>query len=519
VPPKPRPALRESSVVLIATALFALVSLYPWRQLVGPAYAVRFALFAVGLAAVCLVLTLAVGRWLGRRGALPATIVSAAVLLPVWFWNRVGGIDVVLVVLDSFRADHSSSYGYERRTTPHLDAFAREHAVLFPRFFAQSAGTDKSTPAILAGILPSMFYDPASDGMNYLVPDRFPLLSEHLLDAGYETWGFSSNPALTIGRGYDRGFETFDEIWKERARSHALVDRLERHLAARGPRPTFAFAFILDPHADYAPLPAFDVWSGGAALDMAQAKSQYGETGRVPEHVVDTLVDHYDGEILEVDDALGGLIAWLEERGRLDRTMLIVTSDHGEKFGEHGEFGHSGGLWDAVIHVPMFWHFPSPLRFPSLRPTARVYPGLACHVDILPTLLGFLGERPRRDDLPGLDLVPMLYGRAPARERTILSEELIAGLSMRSLRNERYKAMSFQTGDEPVRRVLIDLLASPDESVVLGPDDDGTGTFAALHAELERLTAEARRAYWPKPDEPALDDESLSILRELGYTR
>jgi hypothetical protein len=79
--------------------------------------------------------------------------------------------------------------------------------------------------------------------------------------------------------------------------------------------------------------------------------------------------------------------------------------------------------------------------------------------------------------------------------------------------------MSFQTGDEPVRRVLIDLLASPDESVVLGPDDDGTGTFAALHAELERLTAEARRAYWPKPDEPALDDESLSILRELGYTR
>jgi arylsulfatase A-like enzyme len=510
--------LRECAVVVACGAAFAFASLWPWRQLVGPAYALRFALFALALAAACLVLTRLVGRLRGRRGALAALVVSAAVLVPAWAWNDNGEIDVVLVVLDSFRADHSTAYGYERPTTPHLDAFARDHAVRFERFLAQSAGTDKSTPAILAGILPSMFYDPEHDEMNFLVPDRFPLMSEHFGRAGYGTWGFSSNPSISHARGYGRGFDTFDELWEDRLRAHALVGRLQDHLAADAPGPRFAFAFVLDPHSPYFPIPEFDRWSGGVTVDLPESKHHFAEKGYVEPRVIKAMVDLYDGEILEVDDALGGLIGWLERSGRLERTMLIVTSDHGEKFGEHGEFGHSGTLWDAVLEVPMFWHFPSPLRFPSLRPAAREYGGLACHVDVLPTVLGWFGDVPLRDDLPGLDLVPALYDRAPVRPRGILSEELVPGWATRALRTERYKAMSFGVG-EPDRRVLVDMQAGPDESVVLKPGDDDTGTFEALHDELERLAARARAAYRPKPLEPVPDQESLRILRELGYVR
>lgn len=505
-----RPRLgRGLAAALVAGAAFHAGSLGPWRQLVDAGYALSFAAFT---GALVLVVT-PVAALAGRRSLPASFLAAAAVFLGVWAWNRRGPIDVVLLHLDSFRADASSTWGYERVTTPNLDAFARERGVVLTRFIAQSAGTDKSTPAMLAGIYPSMFYDPWSDGTNFLVPDRFPLLGQYLALHGYRAVGLSSNPEISAQRNYARGFDRWEEAWKGQPRPVELFRRLEEMLAEdRGP--CFAFGLILDPHLPYTPSEAFDRFSAPDAPPASEIAARV-RAGEPIERFVGASRDAYDGEILETDAALGGFLDWLAAEGRLDRTMLIVTSDHGEKFLEYGEVGHGGTLFEQVLHVPMVWQFPSPLRFPRLEPAARRFDGLACHVDLVPTILGFFGWTADRPFVLGEDLIPMIYGRADPPERWILSEELTDGVAHRSLRGDGLKAfLKDFAGGEHVE-ALLEL--GPDGERRLPPEE--ADRMAELAAEIERRVGELRTFYAEKPAEGEVDPETMKILEGLGYTR
>ncbi|MEM7309912.1 MAG: sulfatase [Planctomycetota bacterium] len=494
-----------------AGAAFLGASLVPWMHLVGPGYLARFAGFAAGLAVVAALVGAVLRRALRREGALPAMLGAALVFVPTWFWNRVGEIDVILLHVDTLRADHCSVYGYERRTTPHLERFAAEHAVLFRTFIAQSAGTDKSTPAILASIYPSMFYDPGTDGSNFLVPDRFPLAGEYLRDAGYVSLGFSSNPVIGSRYNYPRGFTHFEELWHDEPRPAALVSHLRSRIEALD-RHYFYFGLILDPHSPYAPAEGFNVYAEDPALTYEEI-GQRVFAGDDLELYLRPSIDLYDGEILEVDAALGTLIEWLEESGRMDHTMLIVTSDHGEAFLEHGFIGHGGTLFEEVIHVPLLWSFPSPLRFPRLEPSVRDVAPVASQVDLLPTILGFLGQDIPRDTIQGDDLTPRLFGREPWPERAILSEELGDGVETRSLRSDRYKLVERRNEDGTWTRVVVDLVASPDERDLVAEGELVERLLADLHARLDA----ARGHYAPKEQAQALTADEAQELRDLGY--
>ena len=504
-------------VVLLSGAAFVGASLWPWRQLVNGDYLLRFCGFAAALCAVVLVLAAIVSR-LRRRGPASATLaaaVSLAVLVPVWACNRRPDIDVILLHLDSLRADHCSAYGYERETTPRLAEFARRRGVRFTRFFSQSAGTDKSTPAYLCSIYPSMFCDPATEGPLFAVPARFPLLSEYLARAGWRCWGFSSNPQVNAQRGYERGFEALETWWKPSPRPHELMARLRAHLEASTAGRNFVFGLVLDPHMPYTPGPAFDLWSQPGTPDYATLQSLHRDRGVAGEALIGAVIDLYDGEIREVDAALGELLGWLESSGRVERTLVVVTADHGEKFLEHGEFGHGGLLYDDVTHIPLVASFPSPLRFPRLVPVLADYEGLASHVDLLPTILGFVGAPARDAHIRGRDLVPFLYGRQPVPEGEVYIEELVDDTFARALRTPTHKALWFKRQDEPEQQVLFDLVADPDE---LSPAGEGepSGRLAALRREIDRYLAESRRFYRREEAEP-LDEATRQALEELGY--
>ncbi len=508
-------------VVVLLGAAFVAGSLWPWRQLVGAAYLVRFAAFAAALCAVSLAVAAALGR-LGRRRGAPgaglATAASLAVLLPAWAWNDNGDIDVILLHLDSLRADHCSAWGYARETTPHLEALA-DRGVRFERFFAQSAGTDKSTPAMLASIHPSMFCDLDAAGDGFVIPERFPLLSERLAALGWRCWAFSSNPQVNASRGYARGFEALEAWWKPSPRPHELMARLRTHLQGSGAERHFVFGLVLDPHMPYTPDPRFDLWRKPGSPDYETLKSMNLELNVPRASLIESVIDLYDGEVREVDDALGGLLDWLAASGRMERTLLLVVADHGDKFLEHGEFGHSGLLYDDVMHVPLVASFPSPLRFPRLLPDVRIYPGLASHVDLLPTVLSFVGAATRDDHVRGRDLVPFLYGKEPVPEGDVFSEELIAGLSVRALRTGTHKAMVWRLGGEPEQMALFDLVADPQELEPIGPGAGGEDEdrLLALRAEIERRVAEAR-SFWQAGDGAPLDEATREALGAIGYT-
>jgi arylsulfatase A-like enzyme len=507
------------AVVVAACGVgFGLLSLWPWRHLVGPAYLLRFAAFAAALG----LLAGAAGVRLGGQGAarrgLATLAASLAVFGSVWLWNDNGEIDVILLHLDSFRADHASFMGYPRETTPRLQALADEGAVLFERFFAQSAGTDKSTPAMLAGIYPSMFYDPARDADNFALPDRFPLLGELLGPAGWSCWALSSNPKISEATNYARGFDDLDEQWVGAPRAHELVTRMRARIDGASARRYFYFGLVLDPHVPYEPVPDFNLWAPHVSLDQSDLELAVAEEGLQREELIARLVDLYDGEIREVDDACGALVEWLRQSGRWERTMFIVTSDHGDNFFEHGALGHGSPLWDDVVHVPMLWHFPSPLRFPALRPSGDVYEGLASHVDIVPTVLGFLGLPADAPHLRGRDLVPALYGRAEPPEHAVFAEELIEGSAIRMLRTREWKLMTIAAEGQPEQVQLFDLLDDPDELRPLGPEDADADRLAEMWAELERRRAEAA-AFYVRPEPVRPDPEAQERLEELGYVR
>lgn len=504
----------------IVPALFVLafwaLSLFPWRHLVGADYALQFGAFAVALGLVATAIAAGLARLRGRRSPAVALLVSLLLFVPTWFFNRAPDPNVVLLHLDSLRAANCSAYGYERPTTPNLERLAAEGAVLFERFFAQSAGTDKSTPAMLASIYPSMFFDPEHDDWGFRVPSRFPLLSERLAEVGYTCWGLSSNPQVSVVRNYDRGFHRFEQRWTN-PRPHEVVQHMKETIAAGPAGPFFYYGLILDPHAPYQPGERFHRFAEDTAPTRAEV-SEPPRRGEPPKRPASAAMDRYDGEILEVDAAVGELVEWLEATNRLEHTMLIVTSDHGEKFMEHGESGHGGTLYEEVVHVPLIWTFPSPFRFPPLRPNLERYTGLASHVDLMPTVLAFLGLE-GSEAMRGESLLPYLYRGVTPPDRRILMEELVPGRAIRALRTERWKAMNEESNGKVVSRFLIDLEQHPDERVRIQEEDDTDGVLSTLLAEMDAMVREARTFYERSQSVPALDPETRQRLRSLGYER
>ncbi len=405
---------------------------------------------------------------------------------------------LVLVSIDTLRADHLGAYGYARATSPHFDAFARE-GTLFERAYAASTWTLPSHTSMLSGLSP--FRHGAVDAETR-IPDDVPLVAETLRAQGYQTLGAVGGPFLGSRFGFARGFDR----WLERPKSGTDPDAYQKEvlsaLALLHP-PFFAFVHYMSVHSPYTPPPEFNrfVPSGAAAVDTRVGRlRRLADEGRgraLTPAELETLVGLYDGEILAMDDRLGQTLALLDRLYGAD-VIVVVTSDHGEEFEEHGNLIHGRTLYDDVLHVPLA------VRGPGVLPGRRVA-DMVSLLDVAPTLLEWAGVPPS-DSLDGRSLVPaardghgggtrLLPLHTTAHDRKV---------DLWGLRTPTSKLiLDRKTG----RKEFFLLDEDPGERHNLYPDPRA----APLERRLEALTLRAGATRPPAPPEEA------EALRALGY--
>ena len=263
-----------------------------------------------------------------------------------------GPPDIVLVVLDTVRADRLSCYGYERPTTPHIDALCQAGDPLRERLLDLQLDAPAHA-SLFTGLYP---IEHGATQENTRLATGPSTLADILGARGYATFAASANPLVSANTGLDRGFDVFADTWRGAARhGHPEPGRHPNVRAVTGfldglPRdqPFFVFVNYVEAHGPYRPPEPHRsrFLRGGESPEMLRsalkrdAVGYYLDPATIPPEEFEVLSDLYDGEVARVDALLGGLVDALDRAGRLENALLVVTSDHGENLGEHGHFRH-----------------------------------------------------------------------------------------------------------------------------------------------------------------------------------
>ncbi|MGH9144267.1 MAG: sulfatase-like hydrolase/transferase, partial [Vicinamibacterales bacterium] len=411
--------------------------------------------------------------WLLVTATIPAALLS----------QPPGPPNVLLITIDTVRADRLGAYGYARAATPVLDRLSRE-GVRFTDATTQAPLTAPAHAALLTGAYPARIG--VRDNATTPVPDSATTAAELFKSRGYRTGGFVGAFILTGPYGFAQGFDVFDADFagfsdglklQVQRRGDAVVDAALKWLAIADTRPFFGWVHLYDAHAPYDPPPRF----------AARFKSS-----------------PYDGEIAYVDACIGRLVAALERSGRLDRTLVAVVGDHGESLGEHGEQEHGMFLYESVLHIPWI------MRLPGAAHAGTIVREQVRAIDVLPTLTALAGVPMSHVD--GESVAGVVAGK-PRRDppssyaETYYPKWHYGWSELKSIRGDRWKYI-----DAP-KQEAYDLRTDPTErrnvASTRGPLVAGmSGELARIASGLGAgVTIEA-----PKPDA-----ETLARLRSLGY--
>ena len=329
--------------------------------------------------------------------------------------------NVVLLTADALRADHLGCYGYHRDTSPLLDEFADE-SLRYTNAYSASSHTREAVPALLTGEYP----DVAIDSDYRLATET---IASDLSEAGYATAGFHSNPFVSRAYGFDQGFDTFDDdlhlgqhklialaqraIDKLRNRHYARADEInERSLewldAQTVDKPFFLWNHYMDTHGPYEPPGEYATRYADRELSGREAQSLYQRAIDDPESITESerelLIDLYDAEIRYNDEQIGAFLDALRERLLLRDSLVIISADHGDAFGEHGYYEHPRYLHDEITHVPLFVRLPDGSSETVETPASTL--------DIGATIRGLLGDEPEFSLMQPSDEDRQVYSQA-----------------------------------------------------------------------------------------------------------
>lgn len=401
---------------------------------------------------------------------------------------RVGrDFSVILVTVDTLRADRIGCYGHPTVKTPTIDAFAAS-GVRFERCVAQTPLTLPSHTTILTGTLP-VFHGIRDNG-GFIASPELVTLAEVFKDRGYETGAFVAAYVLDskwgLGQGFDTYYDKFDLSRFERISlgevqrpAGEVIDQALAWLEGRTDRKFFAWVHLYDPHTPYTPPEPF--------------KSEYPQ-------------NPYLGEIAYADSELGRLWDFVVRSGLRDRVLLVFAADHGESLGEHGESTHGFFVYQGAVHVPLI--FVTPFR----RLQGLVRSEVVTLADIMPTVCEMVGL-PAPPQVQGRSLVPALFREGASGERLAYAETYypryhFGWSELRSVQSDRFKLIL-----APVPE-LYDLARDPGEEknlVYLERD-----VFRDLSARAEALMDEAGRNAL-EADFKKIDEETRERLAALGY--
>ena len=419
-----------------------------------------------------------------RLGAgLGLLLAATSTVALVWFLRepplRFSG-PIVLVSIDTLRADRLPAYGYGGVETPAIDRLAAD-GVLFERAYAHSPQTLPAHVSMFTGLLP--VEHGVRDNLGFAVGPEPTLLSELLAPLGYRTAAVVSSYVLRRETGLARGFDAYDDrlpaaspdlssvrVQRDGGDSLAVA---ERWLDGNADSRFFLFLHLYEPHTPYAPPARF---------------ARY---------------EPYDGEIAYADEIVGRLFDSLRRRGLYDDALIVLLSDHGEGLGDHGEQEHGVFLYDEAIHVPLV------MKLPGGRGAGRRVAVPVQHIDLFPTLLDLSGA-PVPGGLQGRSLRPLLVGDGDGwPERHIYAEALypryhFGWSELYALTTDRYRYI------RAPREELYDLVADRGERENLAPQR--ARTVRELRATLDGLLGGSAVG-----EPPAVSDDVLRRLRSLGY--
>jgi arylsulfatase A-like enzyme/Tfp pilus assembly protein PilF len=375
--------------------------------------------------------------------------------------------DVFLVTIDTLRADHIHCYGYQKIETPALDSLAQD-GIRFEQAFTASPITNISHASILTGLLPS---DHGVNDFGVPLSADHPAWAELLKPQGYHTAAFIAAVVLDskqLAPGFDRGFDFYDNFpldmdknvhWgRLERRGTDVVQHAEEWLNGQPSGPHFVWVHLYDPHDPYEPPEPF--------------ASQYKDR-------------LYDGEIAYADSALGQFVDYLKKKGWYDGALVVVTGDHGEGLGEHGEDTHGIFLYDSTTHVPLI------VKLPSEQAKGREVGAQVRTTDILPTVLDVLGAKaPAR--LDGESLRPYFAGTESAGRTAFAETDYPLRFGWAPLRSVRDNGIKFI---ETSRPELYDLHADPKElHNTYQPSDANVQKLRGMLAELRKRSSATRQA-------------------------
>jgi len=421
----------------------------------------------------------------------------------------------VLISIDTLRADHVGAYGYAPDTTPHIDRLAAG-GIVFEQARAHASSTLSSHASILTSLLPN--HHGASAGKATSIATGVVTLTEVLNVAGYATASFNGGVQLDPIYALDRGFDVYRSATPETRDSsilagpeHTTDARVDESIAwldgLTRDAPFFLFLHTYEIHHPYTPpaelLALFDAGYDGALPDSISVellKSINRGQVEIDDGDLAHIVATYDAELRSADAALGRLFDELEARGLYDRALIIITSDHGEEFGEHDRIGwHAHSLHDKLLHVPLIVKLPQ-----SAHAGRRVAHDVRL-IDIAPSVLEWLGLEPSTT-FDGDSLRPLLSAEtAPSRPTLSIQDSHTEHMHW-SLRAGAWKL------DQHFRAVLYDLTDDPGEQVDVTKDNLPT---------VVRLQRQGRQMLEARPDPESVDlevsDELEDGLRALGY--
>lgn len=482
----------------------------------------KIALLSVGL---IISLALALNQWVFRWNEITSEIFA----YQTNHNNRVinpndKNINVILISIDTLRADHLSCYGYHRKTSPNIDRLARE-GVMFSKAFSTTSWT---LPAHIS-MFTSMYAK--SHGVitaDYALDENRVTLAEALKKEGYTTAAFISGAFLRNPRfGFDQGFDLYDASIINQAAppgdvvqasrvviSPKLNEVVQRWLGKNYRKKFFLFLHSFDVHSDYVPSPPYNTMFDPdykGTIDGADLVSNPRVNPKMNPKDLEHIIALYDGEIAFTDKYIGELLSALKELDIYDKTLIVLTADHGEEFFEHGHLGHKRSLYDEVLHVPLIFKFPSSFK---LR-VNRKFEEVASIIDIMPTILNSIGIKPH-EEMQGKSLLSIVTGNKKPNDSLAYSRfeyKLVA------VRSANWKLIHHL---ETPKKEFYDLVNDPREKINLY--DKGTKSIAEGERHLISLldwlnTQQQFSQVLPKADgkEIELSDEIKEELKSLGY--
>ncbi|MBA7465097.1 2,3-bisphosphoglycerate-independent phosphoglycerate mutase [subsurface metagenome] len=404
--------------------------------------------------------------------------------------SRSKGPNIILISIDALRADHLSCYGYHRNTSPNIDRLA-DQGVLFKNAFSQATWTLPSHTSIF---LSQYVWRHKIDNRKKRLGNSSTTLVEILKDRNYTTCAFVGGGFVSARYGFDQGFEIYDDgrgggAGRRLREIASYIDKLLGWLESVRNKKFFLFIHTYDVHSPYNPPPPyFNLYTKGRCK---------GE--------LDYIMAVYDGGINYVDDQLGKLFEKLNQLGIDDNTIIIVTADHGEAFGEHGKLSHGYKPYIEQVHVPLI------IKGLGI-PRNRIYENWAQHIDIAPTILEIL-DIPQRKEMQGRSLLrlishceieehPETYSFGPDKSE--------GGFSM-SLRTKEWTYIMNRNGPDE----LYDRINDPKEQ----NDIIKKRPLIAqkLKEELEDFIALTSEAKPQVAEKVHIDEELKEQLKSLGY--